>query len=220
MPMSMSKSERKRRAHAERNRKYRDRQKSREAALKAAQAQQWALQRQKQQELWSAQEKALQEAEAARKAAEPKPTCVIDGCQEPSCENPKARKLCTVHHDLLFPPTALDLDGAPEVTKAQVREYNRRRVESENPYVIRPIAAVPRQASLLGAILGPPAVVRYSEFTEAAGMVEIPTAAEKAAQDARTRELRANRTWTDDQLVQFHIDVREQMNRRNDVEAE
>src|SRR5438094_3991258 len=132
--MSVSRAERKRRAHAERNRKYRERQKSREAALRAQESREWALQRQKEQAAQEAIRMAEREAEAARKAAEPKPTCVIDGCQEPSCDNPKGRKLCTAHHDLLFPPAALDLDGVPELTRQAVRDYNRRKTEQENPY--------------------------------------------------------------------------------------
>jgi hypothetical protein len=65
-------------------------------------------------------------------------------------------------------------------------------------------------ASMCGRTDGKPA----GDFTEASGWVPAEDAAEKAAQEAREREERARRTWTEAELVQFEIDLKEQFRKR------
>jgi hypothetical protein len=216
--MSMSKSERKRRAHAERNRKYRQRQKSREAALKAAQAQEWALQRQKEQAAREAEQKETAAADAARIAALPRARCAFSGCSQPSTDNPRSNRLCLEHYLELYRNSAVDPDQ-PGITREAVRHFNRRRTEQENPFIIRPApVAAPNTSALLGAILAaPPTADRgYTEYTEGGGTVEHASRADLAAQVQKERDADAGRTWTQNEIVQFEIDVRERMEARTD----
>jgi hypothetical protein len=53
-------------------------------------------------------------------------------------------------------------------------------------------------------------------YTEGGGWQPAEDPAERERLVRQVQEQRRNRTWSQDQIVQFGIDVRERMNRRND----